>query len=216
MSNSQSVVPPATRRVRLAIFASGGGSNAEAIIHYSYRSSAHFCVALVVSNNSRAVALERAEMFGVPTAHISGKTHPVAEEFARAILENLQRYDIEMIALAGYMKKLPDAVVRAFSPRGKSRIFNIHPSLLPKYGGHEMYGLNVHKAVIANGETVSGCTAHEVEGDYDTGMIIAQKEEPVLPNDTPETLAARILRLEHDLYPEVLNNKAFEILQGLL
>ncbi len=199
------------QRTNLAIFASGGGSNAEAIIHYSYRTAAAFRVALVLSNNSRCGAMERAMMFNIPTMHISSATHPNADDYAQAIISALQEHNVEMIALAGFMKKIPQEVVRTFSPKKRSRVFNIHPSLLPKFGGHEMYGINVHRAVVAAQEPESGCTVHEVDGDYDTGTIIAQKSIAVLSSDTPESLAARILLYEHELYPEVLQQKAQEI-----
>lgn len=155
-------------------------------------------------------------MFNIPTLHISTTTHPEAAHYTEAMLQALHETQVEMIALAGYMKKLPQEVVRAFSPQGRSRVFNIHPALLPKFGGQKMYGMAVHQAVIAAGEAASGCTVHEVDGDYDTGTIIAQKTVAVLPKDTAESLAQRILAWEHDLYPDVLQQKALEIQNGLL
>jgi phosphoribosylglycinamide formyltransferase 1 len=203
-------------RVPLALFASGGGSNAEAILHYSYRTSTKFCVKLLVSNNSSCGAMHLATMFGVPTLHLSSATHPDVQEYTRLLLETLHEHNIQMIALAGYMKKLPSEVIRAFSPKGKSRIFNIHPSLLPKFGGAGMYGTNVHRAVLAAGETESGCTVHEVDDEYDTGTIIAKKSVPIQSNDTPETLGARVLDWEHQLYPEILHQKSVDIAGGIL
>jgi phosphoribosylglycinamide formyltransferase-1 len=207
---------PDITRINLAVFASGSGSNAEAIIHYSWRTTSVFRVALMVSNNSRCGAMERAMMFDIPTVHLSSTTHPNADEYANALASALREHQIEMIALAGFMKKLPQEVVQIFSPKGRSRIFNIHPSLLPNFGGHAMYGMNVHKAVIAAGEATSGCTVHEVDGEYDTGTIIAQKSVPVLTADTPESLAARVLAFEHELYPDVLQQKALEIRNNIL
>jgi phosphoribosylglycinamide formyltransferase-1 len=203
-------------RIPLAIFASGGGSNAEAILHYSYRTAAKFCVRLLVSNNSTCGAMQLATMFGVPTLHISSATHPDEQAYTRLLMETLHEHNIQMIALAGFMKKLPSEVIRAFSPKEKSRIFNIHPSLLPKFGGAGMYGANVHRAVLAAGEQESGCTVHEVDSEYDTGTILAQKSIPIHPADTAETLAVKVLEWEHQLYPEILHQKSLEIADGKL
>jgi phosphoribosylglycinamide formyltransferase-1 len=131
-------------------------------------------------------------------------------------METLHEHNIQMIALAGFMKKLPSEVIRAFSPKEKSRIFNIHPSLLPKFGGAGMYGANVHRAVLAAGEQESGCTVHEVDSEYDTGTILAQKSIPIHPADTAETLAVKVLEWEHQLYPEILHQKSLEIADGKL
>jgi phosphoribosylglycinamide formyltransferase 1 len=215
MSNKSTTLPAATidiNRVPLAIFASGAGSNAEAIIHYTCRTAASYRVALLVSNNSQCGAIQIAQMFDIPTVHISLQTHPNPDEYAAYLQRVLGEHHIEMIALAGYMKKLPESVIAAFSANGRSRIFNIHPSLLPKFGGLGMYGLRVHEAVLAAGETETGCTVHEVDGEYDAGTIIAQKHIPVLNGDTPERLAHRVLECEHTLYPDVLQEKAGETL----
>jgi phosphoribosylglycinamide formyltransferase-1 len=211
-------------RIPLAIFASGGGSNAEAIIHFSFRTTTKFSVGLLVSNNSTCGAMNLATMFEIPTLHISSLTHPDPKVYTTTLLEALQQHNIGMIALAGYMKKLPDEIVQAYrspivasdSSATKHRIFNIHPSLLPKFGGEGMYGVNVHRAVLAAGESESGCTVHEVDSEYDTGTILAQKSVEVLEDDTPETLAARILEWEHTLYPEMLHQKSLEIANGTL
>ena len=203
-------------RIPLAVFASGGGSNAEAIIHYAFRTTTKFAVNLLVSNNSQCGAMHLATMFDIPTFHISTKTHPDAHSYNTALLQALNEHHIGMIALAGYMKKLPDALIHAFSPKGQPRVFNIHPALLPKFGGEGMYGINVHEAVLAAGEAESGCTVHEVSNDYDTGTIIAQKTVPVHHTDTPQTLAARVLEWEHQLYPEILHQKSLEIASGTL
>ncbi len=198
------------KKVNLAIFASGSGSNAEAIIHYSCRLDAAYRVALMVSNNSQCLALQRAMMFDIPTLHISTVTHPEPHDFVQSVLASLREYDIDMIALAGYMKHLPAEVIAAFSAAEPQapRIFNIHPSLLPKFGGQGMYGLNVHKAVIASGERESGLTIHEVTAEYDKGRILHQHRVALLPEDTPETLAARINLWECELYPAVLQTQA--------
>lgn len=203
-----------TNRLHIALFASGSGTNAEAIIHYSFRSDAAFRVALLVSNNSQCLALQRALMFGIPTAHLSSATHPVESDFNTAIMTVLQEHSIRMIALAGYMKKIPDCVIAAYTHHDCSRILNIHPALLPKFGGRGMFGLNVHKAVIEAGETESGLTIHEVNNEYDSGRIFAQQKIAVLPDDTPEQLAFRINEWECLLYPEAIQTKVQQIVNG--
>lgn len=195
-------------RIPVAIFASGGGSNAEAIIHYSYRTDAAYHVALLISNNSTCGAMALATMFNIPTLHISSVSHPDSKNYNSTLIDMLRAYNIQIIALAGYMKKLPDEVITAFRNSENRRIYNIHPALLPKFGGAGMYGIKVHQAVIASGDMESGCTVHEVEREYDTGTIIAQKSVPVLPNDTPELLASRVLEWEHRLYPQVLHERS--------
>ncbi len=199
-----------TNKLNLAIFASGTGSNAEAIIHYSFREAASYRVALLVSNNSQCLALQRAMMFAIPTLHISSTTHPNESEYSHALLNELRTHSVEIIALAGFMKKMPTDVIQAFP----HRIFNIHPALLPKFGGHGMYGANVHRAVIEAGEHESGLTIHEVDADYDSGKVFAQKTVEVLAGDTPETLAHRINEWECEIYPESLHQAALEIKRG--
>jgi phosphoribosylglycinamide formyltransferase-1 len=198
-------------KARLALFASGGGSNAEAIIHYSYRENASYRVALLVSNNSQCLALQRAQMFSIPTLHISTITHPQPQEYNAALADALKAHTIDFIALAGYMKHLPWEVIAEFSQGQTGKIFNIHPSLLPKFGGQGMYGLNVHRAVLDAGERESGLTIHEVTAEYDTGAIVQQERVDVLPDDTPETLAARINECEVRIYPEVLHKAALRL-----
>lgn len=173
---------------RIAVLASGGGSNMEAI-------AKRMPVALVASNRANAGALARAARHGIPTEVIE------QPDDAHAMLQMFRRHGIEIVALAGYLKKVPEAVTRAF----RGRMLNIHPALLPKYGGPGMYGERVHAAVLAAGEHESGATVHFVDADYDRGPIIAQERVPVQPGDTPATLAARVLEVEHRLYPTVLD-----------
>ncbi len=155
---------------------------------------------VVISNNSRSFALERARRAGVPTERLSAATHPDADALDAAIADTLAKHGVELVALAGYMKKLGARTLARYH----NRILNIHPALLPKHGGRGMYGERVHAAVLAAGERVSGATVHLVDADYDTGRIVAQARVAVLPQDTPETLAARVLECEHLLYPRVL------------
>ena len=154
---------------------------------------------VVICNNSEATALQRARAEGIPGYHISGMTHPGEAEDVE-ILRVLRAHGVDTVILAGYMKKLGSRTLRAY----QGRILNIHPALLPKHGGAGMYGKRVHEAVLAAGETVTGVSIHVVDEQYDHGPILAQCEVPVLPGDTADSLAARVLAHEHRLYPETL------------
>lgn len=155
-------------------------------------------VVLVISNNSESGALERARRAGVPWRHISAKTHPGTED--AAITEAITQTRADLVILAGYMKKLGERLLHSYC----GRILNIHPALLPDYGGEGMYGIHPHEAVIAAGGKESGATIHLVTEDYDRGPILGQRRVPVLPGDTPETLQKRVLAVEHEIYSEVL------------
>jgi phosphoribosylglycinamide formyltransferase 1 len=158
---------------------------------------------VVISNNSEAVALGRARTAGIPRYHISGKTHPEERE-DQAILRTLRAHAVDTVILAGYMKRLGPLTLDAY----RGRILNIHPALLPKFGGRGMYGKRVHEAVLKAGETVTGVTVHVVDELYDHGRILAQCEVPVLAGDTVEPLAERVLRQEHRLYADTLRRIA--------
>jgi phosphoribosylglycinamide formyltransferase-1 len=158
--------------------------------------------AVVISNNASAGALDIARRESIPAFHLSSKTHPAPGLLDRAITQTLQQHGAELVVLAGYMKKIGPFLLDAY----KNRIINIHPSLLPKFGGQGMYGMNVHTAVIAAGEKTTGATVHLVEGEYDSGKILGQREVKVLPADTPQSLAARVLDAEHSLYVDVLKD----------
>lgn len=160
--------------------------------------------AVLVCNNRSAEVVSRAEQQGIPAYVLNGVTHPDPDVLDRAILEALQRHACDVIVLAGYMKKIGPGVLAAY----RGRIINIHPSLLPKYGGKGMYGRGVHEAVLAAGEKVTGVTIHLVNEAYDEGRILAQGEVPVRPDDTVETLAARVLAREHTLLVETLQSVA--------
>ncbi len=181
----------------IAVFASGGGTNLQALIDAGKRGEFSGKISAVISNNSQAYALIRATSENIPTFHVSNKTHPDPVPFTKCLLDILRAHSINLIVLAGYMKLLPPEVVRAY----RSRIINIHPALLPKYGGKGMYGLNVHKAVLDSGDKISGATVHFVTEGYDLGPIIIQRTVPVLADDTPESLAARVLEIEHKILP---------------
>ena len=159
---------------------------------------------LVVSNNSDSGALARAEREGIPHCHLSAKTHPRPDDLDQAVLDALAGRGADIVVLAGYMRKLGPRTLARF----RGGILNIHPALLPKFGGPGMYGIHVHEAVLAAGETETGVSIHLVDENYDTGPVIAQTTVPVQPEDTPESLQARVLKHEHTLFPETLQKIA--------
>lgn len=177
--------------VRVAVLASGGGTNLQALLD-ACGPAAPARVTRVVSNRPDAGALERARAAGIPAVVLRDPTD--AAELIAAL------GDADLVVLAGYLKLIPAAAVARF-PR---RMINIHPALLPAFGGPGMYGHRVHAAVLASGATESGATVHYVDEQYDRGPIIAQRTVPVLPGDTAETLAARVLAVEHELLPQVV------------
>ena len=176
--------------------ASGGGSNFKALLEKVQDGSLRAKCAFLIVNNGDCGAVQIAKEFGVPTFHISGKTHPEQLEYEEALLGVLSNHPVDLLLLAGYMKKIPDSLIQALP----ERILNIHPALLPKYGGKGFWGMNVHRAVIENHEKQSGPTVHLVTSEIDKGRILAQTPVPVLEGDSPEELAARILQQEHRLY----------------
>jgi phosphoribosylglycinamide formyltransferase 1 len=188
---------------RVAVLASGGGSNLQALLDYldALGDSRRADVALVVSNRRDAGALARAEKRGIPTGIVSGRAADAAE--MEALLET---HRIDLVVLAGYLRLVPPALTR----RLRGRILNVHPALLPAFGGPGMYGERVHEAVLARGARVTGPTVHFVDEQYDHGAIIAQWPVPVFEEDTVATLAARVLRAEHALYPRVVDAVAAE------
>lgn len=187
-------------KTRLAIFCSGTGSNFQAIFHALKNKQLNAEIVLCLSNRAQCLAMDFARLNGIETVHLTEKQFDSLDDFAAAMLECIRKQSIDIIVLAGYMRKVPDDVVAAF----KDRIINIHPALLPKFGGEGMYGIHVHTAVIEAGETESGATVHLVNEEYDQGGILMQRHVPVLSDDTPETLAARVLACEHTLYPDSL------------
>ncbi len=186
--------------LRIAVFASHGGSNLQALIDGCRSGQINGRIEVVISNNRKAYALERAGNHGIEALAVSEAKFAEPEAFAADLLEQLQKRDIGLICLAGYMKMIPKQIIAVF----RNKIINIHPALLPKFGGPGMYGMRVHEAVIAAGETESGATIHVVDEIYDNGRILAQRRVPVLPDDTPESLQARVLEVEHQLYPETV------------
>jgi phosphoribosylglycinamide formyltransferase-1 len=189
---------------KIGVMASGGGSNFKAIIERIGEGDLEAQCKFLITNNGTCGAVEHAKEYGIPVYHISGKTHPEQAAYEAALLDVLDKYDVDLLVLAGYMKALPVCVVR----RMENRILNIHPSLLPKYGGKGFWGIHVHEAVIAAHEKESGPTVHLVSEEIDQGKILAQVKVPVLEGDTPEVLAARVLEQEHNLYWKTIRDYA--------
>jgi phosphoribosylglycinamide formyltransferase-1 len=186
--------------VNLAVFISGGGTNLQALIDSAKAGRLSARIVLVVSSRNDAYGLVRAQHEGISTFVFRVRDFQTPDEAGEHLLHILEEYDIEYIALAGYLKMIPPAVIRKF----RDKIVNIHPALLPKYGGRGMYGHFVHEAVLASGDRESGVTVHMVDEIYDHGKIIMQKKVPVMPGDTPDSLADRVLVVEHQIYTEAL------------
>ncbi|HXF48577.1 MAG TPA: phosphoribosylglycinamide formyltransferase [Verrucomicrobiae bacterium] len=185
---------------RLSVWVSGSGSNLERIVEASRNGEIPASVVLVVSDRPGILALERAAKHSIPSAVISKKDYESEGAYALALMELLKKHRVDLICLAGYLRKVPNEVVRAYS----GRILNLHPALLPNYGGKGFFGRTVHEAVLAAKEKETGATVHYVDEQYDHGSIILQKKIPVLPTDTPETLAERVHQLEYEIYPEAI------------
>ncbi len=188
-------------RLKIAVFASGRGSNFESILN-SIESGRikNADIVCLLGNNSDAGALLFAKRKNIPAVHISKRQYSTDEDFDAALIKKLDDYDVNFIVLAGYMKILSPVLVRKF----KNKIINIHPALLPKFGGEGMYGIHVHEAVLKSGEKISGVTVHIVDEEYDHGPILMQETVNVDENETAETLAAKVLKVEHKIYPEVV------------
>lgn len=188
---------------KIAIFASGSGSNAENIIQY-FAQKPQFCVKSVFCNVPDAYVLERAKKYRIPSFVFN------REEFRNPdkVFRQLQEQEIDFIVLAGFLWLMPSFITAAWP----NKIVNIHPALLPAYGGKGMYGHHVHEAVIAAGEKESGITIHYVNDHYDQGAIIFQAKCPVLPTDTPDDLAARVHELEYRHFPRVIEDTLKKII----
>ena len=190
--------------MNIGILASHSGTTLQAVIDAWRFGDLQITPRLVISNNSGSGAAVRAQAHGIPFRHVSSKTHPDAEEEDQAIRDALVSYEVELVLLAGYMKKLAPETLRRF----RGRVINTHPSLLPRFGGVGMYGGRVHEAVIKAGDTTSGVTIHAVDAEYDRGPIVAQCEVDVAPNDTSESLAKRVQLREKQLLIETLRGFA--------
>jgi phosphoribosylglycinamide formyltransferase 1 len=181
----------------LVVFASGSGSNFQAIIDSIKEGTLDAGIAGLITDRPGIGAIERAKSESIPVYTIKYDTQ---SSYTEQLIHELDEWKPDLIILAGYLKKIPVAITEKYP----NQIINIHPSLLPKYGGKGFYGLNVHKAVLEASEKESGCTVHFVNEFYDQGDIIEQKEVPVSPDDTPESLARKVLKEEHKLLPKVI------------
>jgi formyltetrahydrofolate-dependent phosphoribosylglycinamide formyltransferase len=186
-------------RFRICVFASGRGSNLQAIIDGVEEGRLNCEIVFVLSNNSSSGALEIARRKNIPAFHLSERVFH-KNNFEESLIDLLEKYKPDLIVLAGYMKLVPVSVIKKF----RNRIINIHPALLPKYGGKGMYGMNVHNAVFRAGEKVSGVTIHLVNENYDEGRIIYQEQIDISDCKSPEEIAERVLKLEHKVYPDVI------------
>jgi len=189
--------------MNIAIFASGRGTNFQAILSAIKAGLLPARVSVLISNRSDAAALNIAREHKIQTSLLSQKMFPSEDALTEAMLNVLSLQRAELIVLAGYLKKIPLQVIRRY----RNRIFNIHPALLPFFGGSGMYGHFVHEAVIASGMKVSGATVHLVDEEYDRGSIIMQKTVEITREDNPDSLAAKVLKIEHEIFPLAL--KAF-------
>lgn len=186
--------------LKFGVMASGGGSNFQVILERIASGDLQARCEFLITNNSRCGAAEKAREAGIAVYHVSAVTHPDPQEYEQAMGRIAAAHSASLLVLAGYMKKVPDILLRHFS----DAVINTHPALLPAFGGHGLYGMHVHEAVVAAGVRVSGPTIHFVDGVYDNGRIIAQKAVTVNAEDTPEQVAERVLAAEHDLYWRVI------------
>lgn len=182
---------------KIAVLVSGSGSNAENLVKY-FRKGDLARVTLILSNKREAFALERAQRLGVPSLYFD------RSEFYNSskILETLKEQEIDWVVLAGFLWLVPNEIIEAY----QGRIVNIHPALLPKYGGKGMFGMKVHNAVVENGERETGITIHYVNSRYDEGNIIFQAKTEVLKDDTPEMVAEKVHTLEYEYFPKVVES----------
>ena len=194
--------------IRAAVFASGGGTNFQALLDHQPAGGA-WRIVLLLTDREDAGAIGRAVDAGVPVVVIRSDGRPGAE-IGREMLVQLDRHRVDLVLLAGYVKLVPAEVVAHY----RRRMLNIHPALLPSFGGKGMYGKRVHAAVLASGASESGASVHFVDEEYDRGPVVAQRRVPVLESDTPESLAARVLEVEHRLYPAAVDHVCVALAAG--
>lgn len=193
--------------INIVVFASGSGTNFQAIINAVESGQINGRIVGLITNKEGIQAIDRAQKYDIDHRYLTPSDFSSHSDYVEALLNQLKKWDTQLIALAGYMIKIPSPIIDKY----RDRIVNIHPSLLPKYGGKGFYGMNVHRAVIDNEETESGCTAHIVTEEYDQGPILGQRKVPVKQSDDPKSLAQRILKEEHTLFPEVIAKLAKQI-----
>jgi phosphoribosylglycinamide formyltransferase-1 len=188
------------KELNIGFMVSHGGSNMQAVLDAISEEKLFAKPCVLISNNSKSLAIEKAKQFGMQYYHLSQKTHPNINELEQNILSTLKKHSVEYLLLLGYMKKLGKKILQEY--RGK--ILNIHPALLPKYGGIGMYGKYIHEAVLKNKDNITGVTIHLVDEEYDTGKIINQCNVDVLENHNLESLNQRVLLKEHEFLVETL------------
>jgi phosphoribosylglycinamide formyltransferase-1 len=191
--------------IKLAVLVSGGGTTLQNFLDVIARGELDASIKVVISSTSTAFALERARNAGIDTHVVRRRDFASDEAFSDAIAEIIDRYAVDLVLGAGFMRRW------VFPPRYEGRMLNTHGALLPKFGGQGMWGRHVHEAVLAAGETESGCTVHMADHQYDHGPILVQKKVPVLPDDTPEALAARVQAAEREAYPEAVRIMAAKL-----
>ncbi|MCX7930484.1 MAG: phosphoribosylglycinamide formyltransferase [Chlorobi bacterium] len=194
-------------RVPVAIFGSGRGSTARALLEHQRSGEAEYHCVLVISDRSDAGILAVAQEYKIPALVMSPRDFSDRDTYVRAMLNYLAERAVIVIALAGYLRKVPSEIVAAYA----NRIVNIHPALLPKFGGKGMYGINVHRAVLDAGEHCSGATIHRVTEEYDAGEILEQVRVPIFATDTPYSLMERVQTAERWFYPRALDRVCWQI-----
>jgi formyltetrahydrofolate-dependent phosphoribosylglycinamide formyltransferase len=193
--------------INIVVFASGSGTNFQAIINAVENDQINGRIRGLITNKSGIKAIERAQNHDIEVQVLSPSKFSDKKTYVKKMLDQLELWETDLIVLAGYMIKIPTEIIDHY----RERIINIHPSLLPKYGGKGFYGIRVHQAVIDNNESESGCTVHLVTEKYDDGPILAQRKVPVKESDDASTLAKRILEQEHKLFPKVIAKMAKEL-----
>ncbi|HHZ02149.1 MAG TPA: phosphoribosylglycinamide formyltransferase, partial [Tissierellia bacterium] len=184
-------------QTKIGVLVSGSGSNLQSIIDNINKGNINGKIVVVISNNKEAYGLERARKTNIPAVYINHKDYEDYEKFNDAIIEELEKYHVELVVLAGYLKILSKKFIEKFS----NKIINVHPSLIPSFCGKGYYGIKVHQAAIEYGVKISGATVHFVDEGADTGPIIIQEAVRVSPQDTAETLQQKILKIEHEILP---------------
>ena len=188
-------------KLKVVVMVSGGGTDLQSIIDAIEDGTLNNVeITNVISSKADAYALTRAANAGIPTTIFSKAEYNDIRDRMKAMMAHLDGEHPDLIVLAGYLSILPQEIIEKY----RNQIINIHPSLLPKFGGKDCYGIKVHEQVIAAGETESGATVHYVDEGIDTGKILVQEKVPVLPDDTPETLQARVLEVEHKILPQAI------------
>lgn len=193
--------------INIVVFASGSGTNFQAIIDAAENDQINGRIRGLITNKQNIQSIERARKHNIPHVFLAPSQFSDQSDYVTALLSQLRGWNTDLIALAGYMIKIPAKVIREY----EGRMVNIHPALLPKYGGKGFYGMNVHRAVIENEEIESGCSVHLVTEEYDEGPVLARRKVKVKNSDDASTLAKRILKEEHKLFPEVIAKLANQL-----